>query len=251
MIVMKSAVLLWSNTRMIVLVAVCAAIYAAALITFKTAIPLVPGITEVRVAGVFPIVLGFLFGPAGAWGLAFGNLIGDIFGGTLTPASISGVVGNFLLGYLPYTLWTTLVPFAEKSYDWNIKRWRSWTIYILVSIVASSACGVVVGIVVDALGMVPYAVLSKIIALNDTIGAFIGVILLIAVYDVTKRHLGLVWTDVMGIKGTNKAVTGIIGAWIVAISAIIGVTAGFIPDLPGNTIGWLSAAGIVFGCLLL
>jgi hypothetical protein len=47
-------------------VAVCAAIYAATLIAFKTAIPLIPGITEVRVAGIFPIVLGFLFGPAGA-----------------------------------------------------------------------------------------------------------------------------------------------------------------------------------------
>ena len=150
---MRSVLLLWKDTRMIVLVAVCAAIYAATLIAFKTAIPLIPGITEVRVAGIFPIVLGFLFGPAGAWGLAFGNLIGDIFGGTLTPVSIAGFFGNFLLGYLPYTLWTTLIPFAEKSYVWHIRSWRSWTIYIASALVSSAACAVVISVVADLLGM--------------------------------------------------------------------------------------------------
>jgi energy-coupling factor transport system substrate-specific component len=53
---MKAAFLMWKNTRMIILAAVCAAIYGAALIAFKTAIPLIPGITEVRVANIFPMV---------------------------------------------------------------------------------------------------------------------------------------------------------------------------------------------------
>ncbi len=101
---MKAALTIWRNTRMIILVAVCASIYGAALIAFKTAIPLIPGITEVRVANIFPMVFGLLFGPAGAWGSAIGNLIGDIFGGTLGPGSIAGFVGNFLPDYLPYTM---------------------------------------------------------------------------------------------------------------------------------------------------
>jgi energy-coupling factor transport system substrate-specific component len=63
---MKAALQMWKNTRMIILVAVCAAIYGAALIAFKTAIPIIPGITEVRVANIFPMVFGMLFGPAGA-----------------------------------------------------------------------------------------------------------------------------------------------------------------------------------------
>ena len=98
---MRAAIRMWRNTRMIILTAVCAAIYGAALIAFKTAIPLIPGITEVRVASIFPMVFGLLFGPAGAWGTAIGNLIGDSFGGTLGPSSMAGVIGNFLLGYLP------------------------------------------------------------------------------------------------------------------------------------------------------
>ncbi|MGB9629195.1 MAG: hypothetical protein ACPL6D_11090 [Thermodesulfobacteriota bacterium] len=58
---MSSAIRMWNNTRMIILVAVCAAIYGSALIAFKTAIPLIPGITEVRVANIFPMVFGLLF----------------------------------------------------------------------------------------------------------------------------------------------------------------------------------------------
>ena len=198
-----------------------------------------------------PSFSDFSFGPAGAWGLAFGNLIGDIFGGTLSPASIAGFIGNFLLGYLPYTMWTTLIPFAEKSYEWNIKHWRSWMSYVLTGFVACAACAVVISVFVDILGIVPYAVLSKIIMLNNSIGALIGVILLIAVYDVTKRQLGLVWTDVMETDQTKNALKGTVGAWLVTASAFIGVFSGFIPDFPAITIGWLSAAGIVLGCLLL
>jgi len=137
----RDAVAMWENTRMIVLVAVCAAIYGATLIVFKTAIPLLPGITEVRVANIFPMAFGFLFGPAGAWGLAIGNLIGDIFGGTLTPSSFAGFWGNFLLGYLPYTLWTSLAPVSPTSYDWHVKSWRNWTTYTLIALVSAAACG--------------------------------------------------------------------------------------------------------------
>jgi ABC-type dipeptide/oligopeptide/nickel transport system ATPase component len=43
-------------------------------------IPLIPGHTELRPANVIPVVSALLFGPAEAWGGAFGNLIGDFFG---------------------------------------------------------------------------------------------------------------------------------------------------------------------------
>ncbi len=80
---MREVFSMWKNTRMIILVALSAAIYAAFLIVFKAGIPIVPGITEVRPANVFPPVFGLLFGPAGAWGAAIGNTIGDLFGALL------------------------------------------------------------------------------------------------------------------------------------------------------------------------
>jgi energy-coupling factor transport system substrate-specific component len=236
---------------MIILVAVCAAIYSAALIAFKTAIPLIPGITEVRVANIFPMVFGLLFGPAGAWGTAIGNLIGDTFGGTLGPSSIAGFIGNFLLGYLPYTLWTTLIPFTEKSREWKPGSWRSWINYILIAFISSAACAMVISIVVDALGIVPYPVLTKIITLNDTFASWIGVILLISVFDVTKQQLGLFWADVMDEGDIGSPIAGTLGAWVVTVASVVGLLGGTIATLSTTTIGWICALAIILGSLLL
>ena len=248
---MRAAIRMWRNTRMIILVAVCAAIYGAALVAFKTAIPLIPGITEVRVANIFPMTFGLLFGPAGAWGTAIGNLIGDTFGGTLGPGSIAGFVGNFLLGYLPYAMWVTFVPFAEKSREWNSGRWRSWIAYILIALISSAACAVVISIAVDALGIVPYAVLSKIITINNTFASWIGILLFISVYGVTKQQLGLFWADVMDESDMGQPITGPLGAWIVTVGAAFGLLGGTITGLPTTLIGWVCALAIIIGCIML
>ena len=248
---MKAALRMWRNTRMIILVSVCASIYGAALIAFKTAIPLIPGITEVRVANIFPMAFGLLFGPAGAWGTAIGNLIGDLFGGTLGPGSIAGFVGNFLLGYLPYTMWTTFVPFAEKSREWNFGSWRSWINYILIAFISSASCAVVISIVVDALGIVPFAVLTKIITINNTFASWIGFILLASVFSVTKQQLGLFWADVMDENDIGRPIAGTLGAWLVTVAVVIGLLGGISTTLPTTTIGWISALAIIVGCLLL
>ena len=68
--------LMWRNTRMVVLCAISAALYAAVLVPFKV-VPLIPGVTELRPANAIPVVCSFLFGPAAAWGSAIGNMIGD------------------------------------------------------------------------------------------------------------------------------------------------------------------------------
>ncbi len=248
---MRAAIRMWKNTRMIILVAVCAAIYGAALIAFKTAIPLIPGITEVRVANIFPMVFGMLFGPAGAWGTATGNLIGDIFGGTLSPTSLAGFVGNFLLAYLPYSMWTTFHPFADRSRQWKANRLRHWANYLLIAFVSSAACAVVISLAVDALGIVPYLVLTKIITLNDTLASWIGIFLFISVYDVTRQQLGLFWADVMEERDIGKPLAGPVGAWLVTVASIFGLLGGMVTELPTTLIGWISALAIIVGCLLL
>lgn len=248
---MRDALAMWDNTRMIVLVAVCAAIYAATLIVFKTAIPLIPGITEVRVANILPMTFGFLFGPAGAWGLAIGNLLGDIFGGTLSPVSIAGFWGNFLLGYLPYTLWTTLRPISERAYNWQARRVRSWVVYLSIALISAAACSVVISTMADILGMVPYAILSKIIAINNSVGAFIGVFFLMAVSDVVRKQLGLFWPDLMGSSRDSCRGLHVVGAWIVTLGALVGIIGPFLPGLPTASLPWLSSGLIAIGCLLL
>src|ERR687885_1826537 len=97
---MKEVFTMWRHTQMVVLVALSAAIYAAVLIPFK-GFPIIPGAVELRPANVFPVVFGLLFGPAGAWGAAIGNLIGDFFG-TLSPGSIVGVGGEIFFRPPPF-----------------------------------------------------------------------------------------------------------------------------------------------------
>ena len=242
---------MWKNTRMIILTAVCAAIYSSALLAFKTAIPLIPGITEVRVGNIFPMSFGLMFGPAGAWGSAIGNLIGDIFGGTLTPSSLAGFVGNFLLAYLPYTLWTTLVPFHHKTFQWEVRTGRNWVTYFLVAFISSTACAVVISIFVDFMGVVPYKVLVKIITLNNALGSFIGVILLTSVFKLIKEHLHLYWEDVMDEVDQGKPITGPLGAWLVTIASLFGLFGGLLADFPVGILGWISTLAILAGGFLL
>ena len=248
---MKAILTMWKNTRMIILTAVCAAIYGAALIAFKTAIPFVPGITELRVANIFPMTFGLLFGPAGAWGTAFGNLIGDLFGGTLSPGSIPGFVGNFLLGYLPYAMWNRLVPLPELSRGWKAGSWKSWASYFVTAFISSTACAVVISAFVDALGIVPYAVLSKIITLNNTLASWLGVILFVSVFSVTREQLGLFWADVMDEADIGKPLAAGLGAWPITVASVIGLVGGAISGFSVAAIGWLCTAGIILGSLLL
>ena len=137
---MRELITVWGNTRQLVLISVTAALYAAILIPFKVAIPLVPGLTEVRPANVIPIVCSLLFGPAAAWGSAIGNLVGDLYGGTFGPGSFFGFIGNFLYGYIPYRLWR-----AIGGGEPLFARWPLVLRYFLVALVASVACGVVIG----------------------------------------------------------------------------------------------------------
>lgn len=248
---MRAAINMWKNTRMIILVAVCAAIYGAALIAFKTAIPLIPGITEVRVANIFPMVFGLLFGPSGAWGTAIGNLIGDIFGGTLGPGSIAGFIGNFMLGYLPYAMWTKLFPFAIKTHQWESNKWSNWINYIIIAFISSASCAVIISTVVDALGIVPYAILSKIITLNDTIASWIGLILFVSVYGIIKDQLGLFWVDVMDQSEIGSPIFGTLGAWVVTLASIAGLIGGIFTSIPTTTISWISLLAIIAGSLLM
>ncbi len=248
---MKAAYTMWKNSRMIILVAVCAAIYGAALIAFKTALPLIPGITELRVANIFPVVFGILFGPAGAWGSAFGNFIGDLFGGTLGPGSIAGFLGNFLLGYLPYAMWSHLIPLARIGREWKPGSWLHRINYFLVAFVSGAACAVVIGTFVDFLGIVPYAILTKIITLNNTLAAWLGLILLVSVFKVTRDQFGLFWLEVMEEEEIGRPIAGKAGAWLVTVASVAGLVGGYLFNFPAATLGWVSTLLILAGSMLL
>ena len=232
---MKEVFTMWRHTQMVVLVALSAAIYAAVLIPFK-GFPLVPGYIEIRPANAFPIVFGLLFGPAGAWGAAIGNLIGDFFG-TLTLGSVGGFVGNFFLALLPYKIWSTFFR-RDENMETNVDSGKKLGVYVAAVILASTVCAVIISWWVDLLGLAPFLVFLALILFNNAIvGGVLGPILLLALYPRVKRW-GLLWTEIMEPEEASSprlSRTGAILVWVGAIGSVaVGLILGLSEQAPGG-----------------
>ena len=218
---MKEVFTMWKSTKMIVLTAVTAAIYAAVLIPFK-AIPLVPGFTEVRPGNMIPVAFGLFFGPAGAWGAAIGNTLGDIFGSTFGVGSLFGLVGNFLFAYVPYKLWENLGVLKADEQAPDCRGIKKIILYMFLAILASAACGLFIAWGVDLLGFVPFSVLGTIIPINNAIAACVlGFILTILLFPRIKKW-DLYWRDVMPEGDLPKGgPLARVGAYVMLASIVI------------------------------
>jgi energy-coupling factor transport system substrate-specific component len=250
---MREVFSMWRHTRMVILAALSAAIYAAVLIPFKGGIPIIPGITEVRPANVFPTVFGLMFGPAGAWGAAIGNSLADLLGGTLTWASAAGFVGNFMLGFIPYKLWgaTGLVPPSDMGQ--NVNSRRKLAAYILVAIVSSSACAAIIAWYLDLVGLIPFAFLAIVITVNNLLAQLVlGPPLLLLLYPRVRRW-GLIWTDIMRPEEVSGGMFKFVGTALMIVGALGGliVGLGISTDLYGQHLFSFSAGtkGRVGVCL--
>jgi len=182
---------MWSNTRMVVLTAISAALYAAILIPFKV-VALIPGITEFRPANAVPVVCSFLFGPAAAWGSAFGNLIGDFFGG-LGPGDLFGFWANFLYGLVPYLVWEAMTDAEPVP-----RSVGSWVGLLLVIALAATLCATVVGWGLQALGFHPFTVLGTLVLVNNLGVALVLAPFLLAVLYPRIRRARLLYRDLLG-----------------------------------------------------
>ena len=217
---MKEVFTMWRHTQMVVLVALSAAIYAAVLIPLK-GFPIIPGAIEIRPANVFPFVFSLLFGPAGAWGAAIGNLIGDFFG-TLTVGSIGGFIGNFFLGLLPYKLWGSF--FRGGEVEPNPNTAKKLAVYVAIVIIVSVVCASIIAWFVALLELFPFTPVLLLIASNNVIpGIVLGPILLIALYPRVKRF-GLLWTEIMEpeeVSAPRFQILGNVLVWVGGIGALI------------------------------
>lgn len=232
---MRDLFVMWRSTRMVVLVALCAALYAAILIPFKI-VPIIPGFTEVRPGNAIPIVCGLLFGPAAAWGCAIGNLIGDFFG-TFGPGSFFGFFGNFLFAYVPYRIWVSVRGAQPPKGTWG-----EMPLLLFAVLAGSAACGVVIGWGLELLGMVPYAILTTIITINNSlIGVVLGIPLFILMYPRARRWR-LTFSQIMNKDDITGTPASTIGGLLVVAGCLAGVLAAF--DKGGTLANWISALGI-------
>lgn len=175
---------------MVVLTAISASLYAAILIPFKV-LPIIPGVTEFRPANAVPVVCSFLFGPAGAWGAAIGNVIGDFFGG-IGPGDLFGFTGNFLYGVIPYKVWEAITDSDPVPHTVGM-----WIAFVATVLLASAVCALSVGWGINLLGFVPFAVLGNIILVNNFLVAVVLAPFLLAVIYPRVKRAQLLYRDIM------------------------------------------------------
>jgi energy-coupling factor transport system substrate-specific component len=210
---------MWSNTRMVVLTAMSASLYAAILIPFKV-LPLIPGVTEFRPANAIPVVCSFLFGPAGAWGAAIGNVIGDFFGG-MGPGDVFGFLGNFLYGVIPYKVWR-----AFSARDPLPRSTLDWVGFVGVICLAAAACALTVGWGLNLLGFVPFSLLANIILLNNSVVAIVlSPLLLLAIYPRVKQA-GLRYEDILATEEAPRRSVRWLGFVLVVGATVSGLVIG-------------------------
>lgn len=109
----------------------CTAVPFAVLGAAFKVMTLVEGLTEIRPANAIPIIAGLLCGPAGAAGCAVGNLAADCFG-SLSWASVLGVLGNFAAAWLPWRLWYVMS--REKP---NVHTCKNLGIFACLSLISA------------------------------------------------------------------------------------------------------------------
>jgi energy-coupling factor transport system substrate-specific component len=215
---MRELAAMWRNTRMVVLCAISASLYAAVLVPFKV-VPLIPGVTELRPANAIPVVCSFLFGPAAGWGAAIGNMIGDFFGG-VGPGDVFGFFANLFYGYIPYKAWNVIAGGQSP-----VTRSPAVIMkYIAVCLAASVLCADIVGWGDNLLALRPFSILGNVIVFNNMASALaLAPLILIAVYPRVRRGR-MLYTDMMPefrerrwavrAGGFALLVGGEAGAWI-------------------------------------
>ena len=240
---------MWHYSTMVVLTVLTAGLFAAILIPFK-GIPLIPGVTELRPANVIPVVFGLLFGPAGAWGAAFGNLIGDFFG-TLGVGSFFGFWGNFLAAYLPYKMWRGrplgLLP-------------RHLPRYNLAVLLGACGCALVVGFGLEALGLLPFSVIALTVLVNNALVTLILGPFLLRLLAPRVSRWDLYWAELMDPEdcrpgpaprlGLTLAWLGAGGGYLAGLALGFGLIPGPVPASLAVILAPFLAL-LIAGCVLL
>jgi energy-coupling factor transport system substrate-specific component len=240
---MKEIFTQWKYTKMIVLTALTAAVYAAVMFPFKIA-TIVPGFTEIRPGVAVPIIFGLFFGPAGAWGAAMGNVIGDIFGGMFSIISPFGFVGNFFLGFLGYKL--------REKWGWlsvgdgmGIKSLKGYLQFFLIVLISASACATIIAWGMDFFKILPFAVFAMIILVNNVVmPAVIGPFLFWLLNPRLERW-DLIWTDIMKEEDRSRPRLPLLGGALMWVGALGGLIICFL--ISTNIYNVKLMGGLAFG----
>ncbi len=188
---------MFKYASMIKSLAFCAASFACLSVIFKNSFVIVPEVTEIRLCNIVACCYGIWFGPAGAWGCAIGNLVGDL-GGSLTVLSVGGFIANFVSAYLPYKVWGVLGSVCgEHRLERPSMQSTGWIVrYLIAGFVSVMACCGVLAITFEATDALPTMNTILLVFCNNMAATLIGMLLFVVMAKVSSRVLPY-WRDQM------------------------------------------------------
>jgi energy-coupling factor transport system substrate-specific component len=214
---------MWKHPKMIGYFALTAILYAALLYPLKEYSFFSANADYLRIAMGIPVAFSFLFGPAAAWGTAFGNLLFDVATGPLTWVTPLGFLGNFLIGYLPYKLWSKVT--VEQP---DLKGVKKLGLFCGVCALACVICGLIIGWGLLYLFAIPFVMTSFTIFVSDLLWAILlGPVLLRLSFSYFSKHK-LLYSDLLHTKtqvqgNKTKNIALLIFVTTVALNFIIPV----------------------------
>jgi energy-coupling factor transport system substrate-specific component len=194
---MLDLVSMWKNPKMIILTALTALLYFVLIYPFQNFTIFQGNGDYLRVGVGIPVAFSFLFGPAAAWGAAIGNIIYDASTRSLSTISIFGFVGNFLIAYIPYKLWSALT--VEKP---DLRSIKKVLLFACLAVLACGVCGLVIGLGLYWLGIAPFMPTAAVIALSDALWAVVlgSIVLALSYRYLSKRRM--LYTDILNVHKT-------------------------------------------------
>jgi hypothetical protein len=226
---MLDLISMWRQPKMVAYFAFTTALYAALLYPVSQFSLFGLQADYLRFAMCIPVAFGFLFGPAAAWGAGFGNLIFDATTNSgLTWISTLGFLGNFLIAYIPYTLWTKIT--AEQP---DMRRIKKVALFMGLVGLATTICGLLIGWGLLYLYKLPFIMITYTIIGSDTLWAvLLGPVVLAACYGYFRKRK-LLYTDIMHITSMpnwTKAKTAAIAVFVASAALCFVIPALFIVE---------------------
>lgn len=177
--------------------AFCAATFALLSVLMKNNLVIIPEVTEIRLCNALAVSYGLWFGPAGAWGCALGNLIGDM-GGSLTWLSFPGFLGNFLSAWVPYKLWRIMgARYGEEALTRpDHHAVRRLPRYLLAGLGSVISCCAVLAPCFTIAGLMSLSAAFIMLALNNAAATLLGLALFMLMGRLPRGMLPY-WRELM------------------------------------------------------
>lgn len=144
---------------------------------------------EVRIANFLAPVLGIIWGPTAAVGIAIASFAGDLLFDFAFYIAITGAIANFFLAYIPYKLWHTVKIRSEDRYF--LTDAKSVFKYMYIVLLTSLTVGVFHAMIVESSRISSAReVLFSLIFYNVDLSFVVGIpVLIILSHSKVKAYL--------------------------------------------------------------